>query len=280
MSQAPTPGDAEPLGRILVTGAAGKVARTVRAQLTGHCRALRLTDITRFEATGPKQSVHIADLADPDALPELVDGVDAIVHFAGYPREAAWPVLLDANIRAVINLWEAAAAAGVKRILYASSNHAVGYYPRSACIDAQAPARPDGRYGATKVFMETVAQLYADKNGLRAFGMRIGYCGPEPLDARMLSHWLHPEDLAQLIQIGLTADYHHALVYGVSANSATWYDNHRAEALGYRPRHSADIFAAALQRKVTHNPVAERYQGGSFAADGHIGDPERPARAR
>lgn len=266
--------------RILVTGANGKVARSVRAQLAGFCRELRLTDIVPFEATGPQQTVMVADLADPAAAPGLVEGVDAIVHFAGYPREAPWSVLVDANLRTVVNLWDAAAAAGVGRILYASSNHAVGYYARDQHIDHRAPPRPDGRYGVTKVFMEAVAAMYADKFGLRGFGMRIGYCGPEPLENRMLSHWLHPEDLAQLIEVGLTADYHHEVVYGVSANSATWYDNHRAEALGYRPRYSADIYAAALASKVTSNPVAERYQGGSFAADGHVGDPERPARAR
>ncbi len=266
------------INRILVTGAAGKVARSVRPQLAAWCKELRLTDIVPFEATGPNQQVLVADLADPSAVPALVDGVDAIVHFAGYPREAAWSVLVDANLRTVVNLWEAAAAAGVQRILYASSNHAVGYYPRSERINASVPTKPDGRYGVTKVFMEAVAQLYADKGGLKAFGMRIGYCGPEPLDARMLSHWLHPEDLAQLIEVGLKADYHHEIVYGVSANSATWYDNSRAEALGFKPQHSSDIFAAALAGKVTNNPVAERYQGGSFAADWHTGDPERPAR--
>ena len=265
--------------RILVTGAAGKVARSVRAELGGMCRELRLTDITPFDATAANQTVQVADLADAASVSALVEGVDAVVHFAGYPREAAWPVLLDANIRSVINLWESAAAAGVDRILYASSNHAVGYYPRTARIDARVPARPDSRYGATKVFMEAVAQLHADKSGLRAFGMRIGYCGPEPLDARMLSHWLHPADLAQLIEVGLTADYHHEIVYGVSANSATWYDNRRAEALGYRPRHSADRYVGQLGEKVSGNPVAERYQGGPFAAEGHVGDPERPARS-
>ena len=264
--------------RLLVTGAAGKVARSVRQALAAHGDEMRLTDIVPFDATGTNQTVNVADLADPAAVATLVNGVDAIVHFAGHPREAAWPVLLEANIRTVINLWEAAAAAGVKRIVYASSNHAVGYYPRTERIDARVPAKPDGRYGASKVFMEAVAQLYADKHGLRAFGIRIGYCGPEPLDARMLSHWLHPEDLAQLIGLGLTADVHHEIVYGVSANRATWYDNSRAEALGYRPQHSADVFADRLAHKISDNPVAERYQGGSFAADGHVGDAERPAR--
>lgn len=266
------------INRILVTGANGKVARSVRAHLAAQCDELRLTDIVAFESDTANASVHIADLADPASVPALVQGIDAIVHFAGYPREAAWSVLVDANLRTVVNLWEAAAAAGVQRVVYASSNHAVGYVARDCRIDGAVPPRPDTRYGATKVFMEAVASLYADKHGLRAFGMRIGYCGPEPLDASMLSHWLHPEDLAQLIDVGLTADYHHEVVYGVSANSATWYDNHRAESLGYKPRHSADVFAAALASKTTNNPVAERYQGGSFAADGHLGDPERPAR--
>lgn len=264
--------------RILVTGAAGKVARSVLAPIAALCRSLWLTDIAPFEASIAHAEVRIADLADAAQATPLLDGVDAVVHFAGYPREAAWPVLLEANIRTTINLWEAAAAAGVRRIVYASSNHAVGYYPRDQRIDAAVPVRPDGRYGVTKAFMESVAQMYADKTGLQAFGMRIGYCGPQPLDARMLSHWLHPEDLARLIEVGLTAACHHEIVYGVSDNSASWYDNARATALGYHPRHSADGFAAALAGKVTDNPVAERYQGGSFAADGHTGDPERPAR--
>ncbi len=266
------------LGCILVTGAGGKVARSVRAHIGTLCSELRLTDIVPLEATAPNQTLHVADLADARSLPALVNGADAIVHFAGHPREADWPVLIDANIRTVINLWEAAVAAGVRRIVYASSNHAVGYYARTEHIDHRAPPRHDSRYGVTKVFMEATASLHADKHGLRAMGVRIGYCGPEPVEARMLSHWVHPEDLAQLIQVGLQADYHHEIVDGVSANSATWYDNHRAEALGYRPRHSADRFAAALADVRSGNAVAERYQGGSFAAAGHVGETERPAR--
>jgi uronate dehydrogenase len=265
---------------ILLTGANGKVARQLRPHLAGLCTELRLTDIVPFEARQPNESVHVADLADARALPALTRGVDAIVHFAGYPREADWSVLLDANLRTAIHLWEAALAAGVQRIVYASSNHVVGYYPRSERIDGQAPPRPDSRYGVSKVFMEALAGLYADKHGLRAMGVRIGYCGPEPTEARMLSHWVHPDDLAQLIELGLTADFHHEIVYGVSANSATWYDNRRAEALGYRPRHSADRWAPVLTALRSDDPVAELYQGGSFAAAGHVGDPERAARAR
>ena len=178
----------------------------------------------------------MADLADGRTVPSLVQGVNAIVHFASYPREAAWSVLLDANLRTAINLWEAAAAAGVQRIVYASSHHAVGYYPRSARIDARVPSRPDGRYGLAKVFMEALAQMHADKHGLRAFGMRLGYCGPEPLDTPHLSHWLHPEDLAQLIGVGITAPsttMRSSTAYRPTAASGT--TTHRAERLGDRP---------------------------------------------
>lgn len=267
------------IGCILVTGAGGKVARSVRPHLARLCAELRSTDIVPLKPGSDNETVHTADLADPASLPALVSGVDAIVHFAGYPRDADWSVLIDANVRSVINLWEAAVAAGVERIIYASSNHAVGFYERSLRIDHRVPARPDSRYGVSKVFMEAVARLHADKHGLRAMGIRIGYCGVEPVDARMLSHWVHPDDLAQLIGLGLSADYLHEIVYGVSRNSATWYDNHRAEELGYRPRHSADGFAATLASKVTNDAVAEAYQGGSFAADGYVGEPGRPARS-
>jgi uronate dehydrogenase len=262
---------APPLERLLVTGAAGKVARSVLPHLTPLARHLRLTDRTPLDDT--RGECLPADLADAAAVQRLVDGVDAIVHFAGHPREAPWEVLFDANLRAVANLWEAAVAAGVRRIVYASSNHAVGYWERSHRIGPDEPVRPDSRYGVTKVFVEALARMHADKHGLRAFGVRIGHCSLEPVDARMLSHWVHPEDLAQLIGIGLTADYRCEIVYGVSDNAASWYDNARARALGYRPRHSADRWADGLAHQVEDDPVARRYQGGAFAAAGHRGEP-------
>lgn len=254
---------------VLLTGAGGKVARAVRPYLAARCQTLRLTDIAVNDDDPAADEMHRADLADPARVRELLQGVDAVVHFAGYPREADWPALLHANVQAVACLWEAAVDAGVQRIVYASSNHAVGYYPRSQRIDADAPARPDSRYGVTKVFMEALASLHADKHGLRALGIRIGSCGPRPVDARALAHWVHPEDLAQLIGIGLTAHLHHQVVYGVSANRRSWYDNRAAEQLGYQPVHSADGFEPSLLHAVSPDPVAEHFQGGSFAAAGH-----------
>jgi len=264
---------------VLLTGAAGRLACAIRAPLQAACSELRLTDRVPFDAPGfAPQHVHVGELVDIDNQPQLLEGVDAVVHFAGYPREADWATLLPANVVGTTRLWDAAQRHGVKRIIYASSNHAVGFYPRRQRIDDAAPPRPDSRYGVTKVFMEALAGLYADKHGLRAFGLRIGHCAPEPSDARMLSHWIHPEDLAALVVVGLQADYHCETVYGASANSASWWDNRRAEALGYRPRHSADGFAEKLRSLCSTDAVAETYQGGSFAAKEYDGDPERASR--
>jgi uronate dehydrogenase len=265
---------------VLLTGAGGRLARMIRPALAGLCSELRLTDRGAFDAPGvPADQVHIGDLADIAQAHRLMQGVDAIVHFAGHPREADWATLLHANVLGTIRLWEAAHAHGVQRIVYASSNHAVGFYLREQRIDHRAVPRPDSRYGLTKVFMEGLASLYADKHGLRGFGLRIGHCAPAPSDRRMLSHWIHPDDLTQLVAVGLTAEYHHEVVYGVSDNSASWYDNTRAHALGYRPRHSADPHARALADARSADAVAERYQGGSFAAQEYDGDPDRATRA-
>ena len=256
--------------RVLITGASGRIAKHIRARLAPQCTELRLADCVPLEAHNANETVHLVDLSLEAQIAPLVAGVDAIVHLAGYPREASWATILPANVVAVANVWEAALQAGVRRIVYATSNHAVGFYPRSQRIDGNVAPRPDSRYGVAKVFMESVASLYADKYGLTAMGIRVGHCAPEPSDARMLSHWVHPEDLADLVELGLTAPVDHEIVYGVSANSATWWDNSRAEALGYAPKHSADKFAAALRDKRSDNVIAERYQGGSFAADGYL----------
>ncbi len=258
------------LGCVALTGAAGRLGAAVRERLAPDCGELRLLDVRPVEGAlaGNERAVRL-DLEDRAALRDALQGCQAVVHFAGYPREAAWEVLLPANIVGVINLWEAAHECGVDRIVYASSNHAVGFYPRDEQVPERVHPLPDSRYGVTKVFMEALAQMYAIKHGLRGFGLRIGHCAPEPSDARMLSHWIHPDDLAQLVRIGLQADYESEIVYGASANRRSWWPNERAHALGYRPQHSADSFEAALAGKRSEDPVSEHFQGGNFAAAGY-----------
>ncbi|MFZ4285860.1 NAD-dependent epimerase/dehydratase family protein [Variovorax sp. HJSM1_2] len=251
---------------IVLTGAAGRIGRLLRPSLAACCAHLRLVDQAPVYAERANESAFQCDLGDSERLLEIMQGSTAVVHFAGYPREAEWSVLLSANVVGAVNLWEAARLAGVKRVVYASSNHAVGFYPRSEVISHQSLPAPDSRYGVTKVFMESLAGLYAAKHGIRGFGMRIGHCSEKPTDARMLSHWVHPQDLAALVQVGLSADYLHELVYGVSANSLSWWSNERAQALGYRPQKTADVWIGELQSLVSHDPVAEHFQGGSFAS--------------
>jgi uronate dehydrogenase len=253
-------------GTVVLTGAAGRIGRQLRPALSGICEKLLVVDQAPLSAEHANETAFQMALSDLEGLAKVMAGANAVVHFAGYPREADWDTLLQANIVGAINLWEAARRAGVERIVYASSNHAVGMYPRTQTLSETSLPCADSRYGVTKVFMETLAQLYAVKHGIRGFGMRIGHCAPEPTDARMLSHWIHPEDMFGLVEVGLKADYSHEVVFGASDNACSWWNNDRAKALGFCPRHSADGWISKLQALRPDNAVAEFYQGGSFAA--------------
>jgi uronate dehydrogenase len=194
-------------------------------------------------------------------------GIAAIVHFAGYPREAAWPQILDTNIVPATHLWEGAKSARVQRIVFASSNHAVGFNERTANSDPRERARPDGRYGVGHAFNELMASMYADKFGVSAMAMRVGSMTPQPTDARMLSTWLSADDLVRLVEVGLTAAYRFEIVYGISRNRLAWWNNARAYELGYAPQDSADPWIDALANVVYGDPIADRVQGGLFAVD-------------
>lgn len=262
--------------RILLTGAAGKLARRLRPALSRQCQTLRVTDLAALQPEHANEEVISADLSDAAAVARLVEGVDAIVHFAGYPREAGWDVLVPANLISMTHLWEQALKAGVKRIVYASSNHATGFHPMERRIGIDAEPKPDSRYGVTKVFAETLARFYYDKFGIESLGLRIGRCEDKPTDERMLSTWLHPEDLIQLVELGLTRPLKADLLYGVSRNSRATCFNPVWPEFGYVPRHSADdhpLPAAAAAASAT----VWRYQGGPFADAEYRGDPERAA---
>ena len=166
--------------------------------------------------------------------------------------------------------------------MFASSNHAVGFYPRHHRIGTDVTARPDSRYGVSKVFGEAVGALYADKHGLGVTCLRIGNFGEMPLDHRRLSIWLKPEDLVQLCRIGLDhPDIHFEIFYGASYNERAWWDNHRAYELGYRPTGRGEDFrehAMAEQAKLKPDPVGDFYQGGTFCSMEFDGDKEQDHR--
>ncbi len=265
---------------ILITGAAGRIGSMLRRALAddpaltthyGQPAKLLVTDIIDpGPGTGGDTAVvgNLADAAFIDTL--FADrAITAIIHLAGHPREAEWDVLLDANIRSSIHLWEAARKNAVDRVLFASSNHAVGFYPRNWTIDHTVTQRPDTRYGLTKVFGEELGFLYAYKFGIRAFNMRIGTFTPEPTSHRALSSWVSQRDMAALVRVGLTADYTCETVYGVSDNARTFWDNSAAERLGYRPQDSADDFAHQFpEPPKVEGDHGEHFQGGPFAMDG------------
>jgi uronate dehydrogenase len=263
---------------ILITGAAGDVGTHLRRELAGKY-LLRLSDIRPIEARTPGEQFALGDIAKMPDMLRISKGVDAIVHLGGFSVEGPWDMILRANIVGCYNVFEAARQNGVKRVLFASSNHATGFYRRDQKIDHRVLTKPDSRYGVSKAFGEQLGSLYADKYGMEVFCMRIGNVTVAPPDKRRLSNWISPGDMARLVSVGLDhPDIKFEIVYGVSDNQRSWYDNSNAYRLGYRPQYDAERFAAeVLAREQPGDPRAELYQGGNFVFAEIGGDPSRPA---
>lgn len=259
---------------ILITGAAGDVGTHLRRELAGKYR-IRASDLRPLQEKAADETFMRADISKmADAL-RITKGVDAIVHLGGYSVEGPWEAILSANIVGCYNVFEAARRNGVKRILFPTSNHAVGFYRRDQKIDHRVYPKPDSRYGVSKVFGEALASLYADKYGMEMFCMRIGNVNPAPIDKRRLAIWFSPRDLAQLVTIGIEhPGIRFEIVYGVSGNTRSWYDNSNAERLGYRPRDDSEPHAPeVLAREQPGDPTAETYQGGVFVVAEEVPNP-------
>ena len=260
---------------VLITGASGDVATHLRRELATRYK-LRLSDLRPLANKSKSETFAKADISRmADAL-RITKGVDAIVHLGGYSVEGPWEAILQANIIGCYNVFEAARRNGVKRILFATSNHAVGFYPRSQKIDHRVYIKPDGRYGVSKVFGEALGSLYADKYGMEVFLMRIGNVNAKPIDKRRLSILFTPRDLAQLVSIGIDhPGIRFEIVYGVSGNSRSWYDNSNAYRLGYKPRDDSEVDSKEiLAREEKEHPVGALYQGGAFT---HLEEVPNPA---
>ena len=244
---------------ILITGAAGDIGTRLRKLLKGAYPRILLSDIRKPTDLGGDEEFIAADLADYAQVERITDGIEGIVHLGGYSIEGPWETIHRSNIVGCYNLFEAAYRSGVKRIVFASSNHAVGFYPRSKKIGVDVTVRPDSRYGVSKAFGEALGALYADKHGLKVTCIRIGNVNDKPIDKRRLSIWLKPEDLVQLVRIGLEhPDIRFEIFYGTSDNKAAWWDNSNAERFGYRPQGRAEDFRAiamAEQAKLPADPI-------------------------
>lgn len=254
--------------RILLTGAAGGLGKALRSRLKTNCQVLRLSDREAMDPAQAGEEVVQADLADAQAVSQMVAGCQAIVHLGGVSVEAPWEPILQANIIGLYNLYEAARVHGVKRVVFASSNHVMGYYKQNEVVDALTPPRPDGLYGLSKAFGEDLARLYFDRDGIETACVRIGSSFPEPKDRRMLSTWMSYDDLHRLVTACLTTPVlGHSIIYGTSDNSTCWYDNRLAKHVGYRPQDSSDTFRDAVYARTPEPDLTDPaviYQGGGF----------------
>jgi uronate dehydrogenase len=260
---------------ILITGAAGDVGTHLRRELAGKY-VLRVSDLRSLKKINKEEQFVRADISKMSDALRITKGVDAIVHLGGYSVEGPWEGILNANIVGCYNMFEAARRNDVKRILFPTSNHAVGFYRRDQTIDHRVYPRPDSRYGVSKVFGEALGSLYADKYGMEIFCMRIGNVNPVPIDKRRLSILFTPRDLAQLVTIGIERPgIRFEIVYGISKNKRAWYDNGNAYRLGYQPQDDAETWAAEIlaKEKPGGDPIAEAHQGGVFCVAEDIPNP-------
>jgi len=260
--------------KILLTGAAGGLGQALRERLKANCDTLRLSDKAALGNALAGEEIAQADLANAAEVDAAVAGCDAIVHLGGISVEAPFEAIVQANILGVYHLYEAARKHGVKRVVFASSNHVTGFYKQSETIHADHPARPDSYYGVSKAFGEDFSRFYFDRYGIETACVRIGSSFPEPKDRRMLATWLSFDDLHRLITACLsTPVLGHSIIYGTSDNSVSWYDNRLARHIGYRPQDRSDVFRDAVYARTPEpdpSDPAVQFQGGGFLKIGPL----------
>ncbi|GLU29823.1 NAD(P)-dependent oxidoreductase [Brucella sp. NBRC 12950] len=260
--------------RILLTGAVGGLGRELRPFLRDRCNHLRLSARQDIAIEADKEEVAVLDLADFDKVLEATRNVDAIVHMGGVSKENTFENIVQGNIVGLYNVYEAARRNKVRRIVWGSSVHAVGFHKRTDVLETDCSTRPDSLYGVSKVFGEGLAQYYFDKFKLESVSIRIGSSFPEVTDWRMLSTWLSYNDLKHLVErCLLVPKVDHTIVFGCSDNDQSFWNNSKVAYLGYRPKDNAEDQRSKLEETVA-KPAADdgaiSYQGGAFVTAGHF----------
>jgi uronate dehydrogenase len=271
MHQATAP---KPFKRLLLTGAGGGLGIMLRERIKPWADVIRLSDLKEIAPAGAGEEVVACDLGDRDAVMALLDGVDAVLHFGGVSVEAEFESIMNANILGLHHLYEGVHKRGIKRVIYASSSHVVGYYPTTEVVDASAPPRPDGIYGVSKCFGEALSRYYFDRFGIETVCLRIGSSFEEPRNARMMATFLAYDDLVELIRCALfTPRVGHTITFGVSDNPVRWWDNRKAAHLGFVASKSSAPFADRFPPSASWpaaDDVGATYQGGPFLLAGPI----------
>ncbi len=256
--------------KLVLTGAAGALGSKLRAPLAAMCDTFVSSDLADALADlGANETYVKADVSDLAAMESLLEGADMVIHFGAIADEAPWDDILQSNIIGAYNVWEAAYRQGVKRVVYASSVHAVGMHLKTDTIGLDVPHRPDTYYGLAKCFAEDLASLYWDKRGVEAVCMRIFSAAP-PSNARAIGTWLSTDDLIQLVEKSVSSPVvGNTVVYGISNNDRAVVDNTKAGHLGYRPKDNAEEFAAevfAASPILDNKDPANLCIGGPFAS--------------
>ena len=264
---------------VLLTGASGALGRVLAKHLAGLGWKLRLTDIAPFpDAVPPGARFTAADLEDGVAMLRLAEGCGAVLHLGGVSVDRPFEEVIGPNIRGLYHVYEAARRERA-RVVFASSNHSIGFHERPTVLDADCDYRPDSFYGLSKAYGELMGRLYWDKHGVENVNIRIGSCFPEPRDDRMLATWLSYADLSRLMErCVLAGPVGHSVVWGVSANARmTWWRHDQRARVGWAPNDTADGFAGQLAGKTSGSEVSERYQGGGYCAPGYSREAPSPA---
>lgn len=252
---------------VALSGATGNIGRVLRPRLLERGLRLRSAGGTRpLTPLSANEEVMHGDLRDPAVVDRLLDGVDVLIHMAGTSVERPLPEIIENNLRGLFEIYEGARRKGVRRVVFASSNHAFGMHSVKDKLSLDALFRPDGLYGLSKAWGEAMARMYWDKHAIEGVSLRIGSALERPTEFRHLSTWLGHDDLAQLIVRCIEApDIGYLAVWGVSNNTRSYWDPRGSERLGYRPVQNAEDFAEEiLRQKNPLDPIAQRFQGGGF----------------
>ncbi len=269
---------------VLLTGASGNLGRALARALSDAGWTLRLTDIIPFPDEVPARARFIkADLNESLALVRQAEGCGAILHFGGVSVEKPYEDVLGPNLRGLYHVYEAARREGA-RVIFASSNHSIGFHERpqgnDAKIDVDCAFRPDGYYGLSKAYGELMGRMYWDKHGVENVNLRIGSCFPKPIDARMLATWLSYADLIRLCEAAVLAPKTgHAVIWAASNNPRTFWGQDHRDRIGWQPQDTSETFAAEVGGTLSGDPVIERYQGGAYTAIEYSRDAPSPRDA-
>ncbi|MFD4421996.1 NAD-dependent epimerase/dehydratase family protein [Agromyces sp. NPDC058484] len=253
--------------KVLIAGAAGRIGRVLTDGLARHGH--HVVGVDQVPARSGDQDWRVSDCGDPEATRDVFEAErpDAVIHLAGQPGETSLPDAIASHILTTAALLDASVQHGVRRFAFASSNHAVGFAPRTACLDVTTRPRPDTFYGVGKVAAEALLSLYADRYGISTIACRIGSFRRAPTTLRELSTWLSPGDCVRLFAACLAAPGPgFAVVYGISANSRAWWDLEPGRALGYHPVDNSEDFADGIAARV-EDVLEAAYVGGPLATE-------------